>query len=183
MNLGIDLDGVVCDFASAANQFLADNLRVEPIAIDRWDWYKGYGPDVEPVWKYLWDHAVPHGFFRCIEPVYGAHRGLIELRERGHVIVFCTARPMAAAVDTEAWLKDFGFGDCPVFVTASAEAKRHLGVDVLLDDRPDTVQAYAETGKRSVLYRQPWNREAWRLSTGVRSWQQFVGLVEAMGRV
>ena len=177
MNLGIDLDGVVCDFATKANEWLADELEVERIAIDRWDWYESYGPEGKFAWDLLWNVEVPKGFFRRMAPVYGAHSGLSRLRRGGHTLVFCTARPMAAAADTETWLEDFGFGDCPLFVTASAEAKRHLGVDLLLDDRPDTVQAHAG----GVLYRQPWNREAW-LSTGnsVRSWDQFVGMVEAM---
>ena len=180
--LGIDLDGVVCDFASAANEWVAAQMGVTPIKTDRWDWYLGYGEGVEEVWGRLWAEAVPDGLFLACNPIDGALDALDDLWSGGYTLVFCTARPMSAAVDTEAWLKMHGFGTCPLFVTADSRSKRHLGVDLLIDDKPETIGRHRADGRQAVLFKQPWNRDYWHKLPSVSGWSEVVELAEAMSR-
>lgn len=180
MNLGIDLDGVVCDFAAKANGYLADQFEVDPIEVDRWDWYKGYGEGVEEVWEHLWNVEVPNGFFRVMDPVYAAHTALTQLRLQGHTLVFCTARPMVSAADTQAWLEDFGFGGHHLFVTGDSKAKQHMGVDLLIDDKSATICKHRGRGKDAVLFKQPWNRDHWHKVPSVGNWYEVLDLVEAL---
>lgn len=180
LTLGIDLDGVVCDFPSAANDYLCSELECSPLPVDKWDWYKGYGEAVEPVWQRLWDEVVPGGFFLTVDEVSGACDALDHLRRQGHTLVFCTARPMCGAVDTEAWLEMHGFAGHPLFVTADSKAKQHMGVDLLIDDKSATIRKHLSLGKHAVLFKQPWNRDHWHKVPSVSGWGEVIGLVEAM---
>lgn len=178
--IGIDLDGVVCDFATAANDWLSIQMDTNPIGIDRWDWYKGYGDGVEDAWSRLWNEEVPNGFFLTVDPIPGALDALDDLRRMGHTLVFCTARPMCAAVDTEAWLEMHDFKGHPLFVTASAKAKQHMGVDLLVDDKVETVNKHRARGKDAVLFKQPWNVTSWHKVPSVLTWTEVIELVEAI---
>lgn len=180
LTLGIDLDGVVCDFGGKANQWLADQLDALPIPIDRWDWYKGYGDEAGPLWEQLWDAQVPGGFFLTVDEVPGACDALDDLRRSGHTLVFCTARPMCAASDTEAWLEMHGFAGHHLFVTADSKAKVHMGVDLLFDDKADTIIRHRAAGKNAVLFKQPWNRDHWHQVPSVSGWHEVIHLVEAL---
>lgn len=181
--LGIDLDGVVCDFATAANEYMAGTLGVPPIAIDRYDWWRGYGAThnqgvVEQAWESLWNEAVPKGFFLGVGPVPGAIDALNDLREKNYTLVFCTARPVASASDTQAWLDGYGFGGHALFITGSAKAKRYMGVDLLLDDRGDTVQRHLKAGKKAALFQQPWNAKDWLDMPSVANWGLFLAALD-----
>lgn len=180
LSLGVDLDGVVCDFAKAANEWLADQMGVTPIDVDKWDWYRGYGDEVLPLWDQLWEREVPNGFFLTVEEVPGACDALDTLRRSGHKLVFCTARPMCSGVDTEAWLEMHDFKGHPLFVTANAKAKQHLGVDLLIDDKVETVNKYRALGKDAVLFKQPWNVTAWHKVPSVYDWNEVIELVGAL---
>lgn len=180
LTLGIDLDGVVCDFATAANDWLSAELECSPLPVDRWDWYKGYGDAVLPLWDQLWNVEVPSGFFLTVDEVPGACDALNDLRRDGHTLVFCTARPMCGAVDTEAWLEMHGFGGHHLFVTADSKAKQHMGVDLLIDDKSATICKHRALGKNAVLFKQAWNRDHWHKVPSVSGWGDVLSLVEAL---
>lgn len=180
LTLGLDLDGVVCDFPTAANGWLASQLGQSPMSVDRWDWYKKYGTCVEPVWDRLWNEEVPNGFFLTVDEIPGACDALDVLRRQGHRLVFCTARPMCAAVDTEAWLEMHDFKGHPLFVTADSKAKQHMGVDLLIDDKSETVRKHRSVGKQAVLFKQPWNRDHWHKLPSVSGWDEVIELVGAL---
>lgn len=182
MKLGIDLDGVVCDFPLQANAYLAGELGVPPIKVDRWDWYEGYGPDVKPVWQRLWDEEVQKGFFSTVPEAPGAIDGLGQLRDRGHQLVFITARPLAAGEDTQTWLDERGFGGHHLIVCPKSKSKQFTDPDILLDDKGDTVYRQLSVGKSSVLFKRPWNRDWWSRVPSVSGWSEFVQLVDAIGQ-
>lgn len=180
LTLGIDLDGVVCDFPTAANLHLADMLGADPIPVDRWDWYKSYGEDVEDEWIALWDEYVPGGFFLTLDEISGACDALDVLRRLGHKLVFCTARPLCAGQDTEAWLEMRGFGGHALFVTGDSRTKQYLDVDLLIDDKSATICKHRALGKDAVLFKQPWNRDHWHKVPSVSGWDEVLELVGAL---
>lgn len=180
MRLGIDMDGVCADFGKAANDIIAKELGVSPITIDRWDWYKGYGDEVGPVWESIWTDHVADGLFAGLEPIDGALEGLEALRSAGHTVIFVTARPTGAATDTALWLDSQGFGDCPLILTTEFSTKVHVDVDVLLDDMGDTILRHLGVGKAAVLFKQHHNREWWHRVPSVGGWSEFVTMVEKL---
>lgn len=183
MRLGIDLDGVVADFATAANGWLAIELNREPLPVDRWDWYKSYDTPTSPVdevWERLWSEEVPSGFFLAVSPDGEALSALDVLAAQGHEVVFITARPAAAAADTQRWLEVQGLGGHPLIFTLSMETKRFTDTDLLLDDKGETVLAHLQLAKPAVLFKRPWNREWWSRVPSVSSWGEFVQVVEKL---
>lgn len=182
MRLGVDLDGVVADFASAANAWLANELGVAPVVVDRWDWYKSYGGDVEPVWSRLWDEEVPAGFFERVDTMPGALNGLDVLSAQGHELVFITARPATAAFDTKRWLDRLELGHHPLIFTFSMKTKRFTDTDLLLDDKGETVLSHLQLAKPAVLFKRDWNREWWHRVPSVSTWDEFVQMVEEVGK-
>lgn len=181
MRLGIDLDGVVADFPRRANEWLSKEMNCPPIAIDRWDWYKGYGGDVEETWERLWNEEVPNNsFFSTIYEVPGALDGLRDLRAAGHQLVFITARPAAAGPCTEQWLDARGLGGHHLILALTSKAKQFTDTDTLLDDKGETVYRHLSHGKSAVLFKRPWNREWWSRVPSVSGWPEFIQTVEAM---
>src|SRR5690554_5453269 len=58
--VAIDIDGVTAEFAHAANNWLAGLLGTTTQPIDRWDWYRNYGPDGETAWAEFWKMTSKH---------------------------------------------------------------------------------------------------------------------------
>lgn len=181
MRLGIDLDGVVCDFPVWANSFLASRLNVKPIPVSRWDWYKDYGDGVDAVWDHIWSDEVPHNeFFLNVPEAPGAIDGLMKLRGGGHQLVFITARPATGAVDTVEWLKRRDLDGHHLLFAPDSKTKQFTDTDILLDDKGDTVFRHLQLGKSSVLFKRPWNREWWHRVPSISGWPEFVQLVEGL---
>lgn len=157
MNLGIDLDGVVCDFASKANAHIARRLIRRELPVTKWDWYNDYGIEGRAVFRHIMSVEARRGFFADLVPLPGAIDSLLRLDSQGHSIHFLTHRPKAATADTETWLNYHDLSHLPVTVVDSPEDKTAFPCDVFLDDRPETIRAALASGAKGFVYLQPWN--------------------------
>lgn len=181
LRVGIDLDGVVCDFPLWANSYIANRLDRRPLPVDRWDWYRSYGEGVDVVWDDIWADEVPNkGFFADVPEAPGAVDGLSALRAAGHQLVFITARPVAAGVDTVEWLKRRDLDGHHLILSPNSKTKQFTDTDTLLDDKGDTVFRHLSLGKSAVLFKRPWNREWWSRVPSVSGWPEFVQLIQKM---
>lgn len=160
MRIGLDIDGVVCDFANAANQYLADKLGVAPLPVNCWDWYKGYGIESEKAWKDFWKWVQFHetGFFESLEPEPDALEGIDRLENQGHDVCFITARPLWAKEATTEWFKNHWFGHLDIHFE---KVKHVVDRDLYVDDAVHQVTALQAEGKRAVLMLQPHNVQEW----------------------
>lgn len=160
MRIGLDIDGVVCDFANAANRHLANDLDVAPRPVNRWDWYKSYGHEAERAWKRFWTWVQFHqtGFFEGLEPEPYALEGIDRLENQGHDVCFITARPLWAKEATTEWFKNHWFGHLDIHF---AKDKHTIDRDLYVDDAVHQVTALQDHGKRALLMLQPHNVTAW----------------------
>ena len=158
MRIGLDIDGVVCDFANPANEYIANSLGVEPILVDRWDWYKGYGVGSSKAWKEFWKHVQFHetDFFSSLPPEPFAIEGIKQLLEQGHEVEFVTARPVWSAPATTIWTAEHGV---PLPINWR-KRKYEVPFDLYVDDSTEQVKSLREHDKRAVLMVQPHNAKA-----------------------
>lgn len=161
MRIGLDIDGVVCDFANPANEYIANLHGVAPIPVDRWDWYKGYGVRSEEAWQTFWqdvERSSKQSFFESLEPEPYALEGIDRLENQGHDVCFITARPLWAKEATEEWFKNHWFGHLDIHFE---KVKHVVDRDLYVDDAVHQVTALQAEGKRAVLMLQPHNVQEW----------------------
>lgn len=174
MKLGVDLDGVVCDFQTPANEWLAAKAGVPVLPVDCWDWFKAY-PNGGVLWDQLWNHAADKDLFISLKAFPAAHLVLNHLWGVGHDITFITFRPQWAREQTEEWLHRNGFGGFPLVFTAN---KGEVPWDLLLEDNGPCVAELVQQGRNAVLFRRPWNTEFWNRVPDIDSWWAFKNLVK-----
>jgi uncharacterized protein len=176
VKLGIDLDGVVADFAAAANEWLANHLDHEPLDVCEWDWFKNY-PDGAEAWQDFWRHVHESEFMLGLSPGPYAVECLLLLADKGHDIHFVTARSEKLEEQTRRWLDKHG-----LHFDLSHQREKHLADrDLYLDDHIENYWSLLTQRKDVVLFVQPWNVNAYLNDltvVGVTSWPEFVAHVE-----
>jgi hypothetical protein len=153
--VGIDLDGVVVDFAATANRWLATYLNVSEQPVDQWNWYLNYDhPDRDVAWKSMWREFNHGDLFGQCEPVVGAGPAVQLLDALGHEVVFITHRNPSTAAVTAYWLDVYGLN----FPVVYERDKWTFSCDVYVDDKPENVYSLIDNHKRAILFDQPWNK-------------------------
>jgi 5'(3')-deoxyribonucleotidase len=161
VTVAIDVDGVIADFVGLVRKELrlpkdweptCWNIAKDPIAIGR--------PSAWLVELYerpgVCDAIPPY------ESEVAELKSIMTRHAQRADFVFATS-PMANnrtwTHDREAWLRDQGFDDVPVIHT---HRKDLVDADVLLDDKPENVVAFAarRAGRAGILRKRPWNESA-----------------------
>ena len=179
MRLGIDLDGVVADFASGwVNRYNSEfDSELSSEQINHWDAMGNltHFESMGAFWR--WAARGERGsIFRHLEPYPGAVETLDRL-SRNHEIVIITAKPDWAVHDTFAWMADHRIPTREIHVT---EAKWRVPCDVYLDDSPRQIDELHRNRPEAVVCRfvRPWNEPFPGVRT-IRDWDEFETLVDA----
>lgn len=188
MKLGIDLDGVVCDFANKANAYIWERLPEgarpsRPAPVDKWDWFTHYGAAGKRLFKQIMEVEAGLGFFAGLESLPHAVKSLQHLGRvpivagvQQHYVTYLTHRPKLAAYDTQWWLDHHRLPGSLILVD-EPEDKLDYGCDLYLDDRPETVDTLRRAGREALLFRQPWNTAWWSNLPSVGTWPEFFAFV------
>jgi len=155
-----DVDGVVADLHPAwyrlYNEACGDTLRPEDVKT--WDTHL-YAKHGSRVYDFLY---APELYFH-VEPVVGAHAGIMALRQRGHRIVYVSSCVDHMIDPKVGWLKHHGFltntgRSYNDFVAVND--KTLIAGDTLIEDSLANVVAWTDAHqRRAVLLDRPWNRE------------------------
>lgn len=154
--LGLDLDGIVFDFCTAANSVLVTMGYDDP---GPWiDWQHAAKACPEG-WDRLWDEGIEiHALFDHGAPgdvVYaGAKEFVAELTKDWHVVAV-TSRPKSAEPDTLRFLDYLGIDDYLMF--PDLKHKYMAGCHVYIEDAPEAVGALWSAGCNVVVFDRPWN--------------------------
>lgn len=161
MRVGVDLDGVVYDFAASVREYLVgcgwDRAKCTPATT--WEFYRDWGlSDREFV--DVCNDGVDHGvIFTHGDPEPGSSEALYRIREAGHTIHVVTDRkfgkPGAAAEATISWLArhDLPFDD----ITFTSD-KRCANLATMVDDKLSNYDQLEKSGVWTYLLDRPWNR-------------------------
>lgn len=167
--IGLDLDGVVIDAVPSLNLAMSELTasHIKPAA--EWNWYKAY-PGGEEAFASLFtpEHRQ---VWQAMRPVQGALRGVKFLHHR-YRLMFITRREASDLGEVTAeWLSRHGLGDIPIH---HSPTKTELPCTVHVDDKPSTVAAFLDSGRDALLFRQPWNHDAWKQLPGVHGWPNLL---------
>lgn len=163
--LGVDLDGVVADFAEGLRHVAAEWLGVTPDALPR---EVAYG---FPEWKLdaYGGYAALHRFavkqrdlFRTLPPLPGAPAALRRLSARDVRIRIITHRlyikwfHQEAVGQTVEWLEHHGI---PYWDLCFMRDKGAVGADLYVEDAPENIARLREAGAEVLVLRNSTNRQ------------------------
>jgi len=154
--VGVDVDGVlasqiepVLDLLRA--QGLANGLAEDDIT----DWH--FKIDGKDIAKEIERALLDDKFVESIDVRPGADKALGEIYKRYHVVI-ATARPVKSQAATIAWLEKHFKHRYHEYANTALVSKSKLGLDVLIDDNPETAKEFADSEGLAILFDQPWNR-------------------------
>lgn len=116
-------------------------------------------------------------FFANLDPIHGALEGMKQLHDDGHEVIIASKVPLNAGIGFYGkveWIrKNLPWFDLNNFV--GVQRKTLLKGDVLLDDSPNNVKLFQDTGRQVVIFNRPWNQNIPGLRAN--SWTQFVDMI------
>ena len=159
VRVGLDLDGVCCDYVAYLGAYLLRSGRVgplpEPVTYRLAEWFETEGERIA-----AHRAAVADGLHRDAPPVPGAVAGVAALRTLGAEAVAVSARGSYAEdrgqvlLDIKVWAQTYGIVFDDVRLGRPKAAAR---CDVYVDDSPADVAALRAAGQLTVVFGQPWN--------------------------
>ena len=175
--VGIDMDGVLCDFTNAAARrikeiynveldlakikepSLAKNLLEQVVDPDFITW----GRPFEEVKEEIYDRVCNSGFFLKLEPFDSAIDAVKELYKAGCKIIFVT-KPLTwgiSAPEKAEWLAGhFDDIEYSLMMVDTLELKSLISLDVLVDDDPRCLGTTWETGSAiPICINRSWNED------------------------
>ena len=150
----LDMDGVLCDFVSAA--LVANGSELKHDQITEWDMAKILGKSPADFWQAM----NRDGFWFDLAPYPGLALFFAAMRSCGEVY-FCTspAKHYGCASDKIAWLrKHLGdeATDGRFFICKDKDMLARPG-RILVDDYDSNIDKWNTAGGHGVLFPRPWN--------------------------
>jgi 5'-nucleotidase len=181
--LGVDLDGVCGDHATAFREVVALERGVDPETLppqQTWNFHE-WGLTDETFEQIHRRAILDHRMFRSMPPIEGAAEALWRLSDAGCWIRVITHRLYAnwghavAVADTVAWLDDVGI---PYRDICFLGNKPEVEADAYIDDAPHNIAELRRAGNPVIVFDQPYNREL----DGLRAetWAEVEGLVTGL---
>lgn len=178
MRIAVDLDGVVYPFIE---EFIGwyNVIQGESLCIPReWEPWVSWGWTQEQ-FAYMMGRFTTHrGFAGASHPIAGARPSLWELHDNGHTLNIVTQRLHTSGAygqvqaDTAAWLDEHDIPFDAAHYLTPHESKDCVAFDVLIDDRPSTIEEIPNC----IAFDQPWNQTA-RATWRAHSWLEVEAIV------
>lgn len=164
----IDMDSVICDLMTEwhrrYNRDYGDNLSVEKLT----DWHSEWFVTPDCGFK-IYDYLDEPGLFACLKPMPGAVEVLSRLAMRYDILIVTSSRT-TAYTEKEQWVTEhlpFIGRDNLVFT----HRKDMVRGDLLFDDAPHNLKAFAATGRLAVAMDYPYNQQL--TCPRVKTWFEF----------
>lgn len=158
MRILVDVDGVICNFCQVYLHELAMFSGRYHKESDVTDWHFDKCVSSEAEDRAVWRWLQVEDAVRTIPEYPGATDFLASLRARGQVVAVTTpANTPRWCYERTQWLLDRGFKSEEIIF---AKDKSLVRGDVLIDDHPENVNAFAGAGGVGILLDRPWNRSA-----------------------
>jgi 5'(3')-deoxyribonucleotidase len=162
--IGIDMDGVLCDFVGAfldkVDNFYRVKIEESEIVSPKLAVYVNERLPEEHKGKNseeLYYRLCNYHFFRGLKPYAGAIETVKELAKENE-IVFIT-RPVDYRDSTsakESWLREYFYDiKYDLIFVSSFEAKRHIACDLIVDDDPRVMESVRK--QIPIIINRPWN--------------------------
>ncbi len=204
--VGIDMDGVLCDYEGFLRQVTAESLGIDPADIPTSNTWGFSNWPFDNIAHYQAMHlkaVAEHDMFANLDQIDGASDTLWKLNDTHDELRFriVTHRYMSfqteelkqkagkrinakVTTDTVNWLQQprpdglplIPFHDLAILGTTKAD-KASVGCDLYIDDSPGNIQALRASGNDAIIFTQEYNKDL----PGARAnnWAQVAALIEA----
>lgn len=164
MKIGIDMDGVLCDFVKGYNALAKAHLNINlPYPAQTWNWHLDNGmtqAQADRLWEII-KTTTFHGTLLPLDGAIEAIERLNKLSHQGNDIYFITSRSGALAkFYAEMWLAFHGM-DRPTVLIAKDKGPIAAGLllDMFVDDLPDNIVTVGKaSAARLYLIDHPYNQ-------------------------
>ena len=173
LRIGVDIDDVllnlISEFLIHYNQQYSSELTLDEI--HSYSLGKVIGISFEKAVGLFYEFYETDSFKYGLYPVNGAVEGIARLKQNGIILEAITARPEILREITHKQLDKYFSNSFEKIHIMDLSSKENLGrgkgkheiclergIEVMIDDRPETVKDCAKAGIQGILYEQPWNR-------------------------
>lgn len=152
--LGLDVDSVLCESIPSLLYRINREcgVQLEKDDVVQWDFPVGESTLGELILEAFRDPV----FVKALPPMEGAVEAVKRLAIDFEIIVV-TSRKQLTVDATREWVARY-FGVLPVIHVGDGETKNGHDLDILVDDAPHNILAFADSGRPALLFDQPWNQ-------------------------
>ena len=164
----VDMDDVLAEFTKEwlgrYNKDYNDNLTAE--SFDGWDAISSVKPECgDAIFGYFSDL----GIYRHLEPKAGSQEVIAELVELGAEVIIVTDSPRGCAYGDESWKGSNPADDKRAWLAEHfpmvsqdnvviCRKKWLVQGDILIDDKPATIEKFQQEGRKILAMEMPYNR-------------------------
>lgn len=164
----VDMDDVLAEFTeewlSRYNLDYNDSITAE--AFDGWDAVKHVKPECG---NKIFEYFKAPGIYRHLKPKEGSQEVIAELIELGAEIIIVTDSPMGCTFGSENWQGSNPTDDKRAWLLEHfpmissdnvivARKKWYVMGDILIDDKPATIEKFQELDRKIIAMDMPYNR-------------------------
>lgn len=160
-DVGIDLDGVMYDFAWVFHKYAQDRMGKELSEPSTWDFYREWGMTDEQFNEWLEDGVKNLRLFDYLNPLFNTHEGWKLLKDNNIKIHVLTHRSPHSYEQTVQWLVKNNLIPDSLHFGQNKTILKTLAQDecAAIDDMVQFYDSYNKEGVLSFLRTQPWNQE------------------------
>ena len=177
MRIIVDQDQVLCKWVERVLEWYNEDKGTSFTKNDigTWDMKMNLGPQSEDFLRSCMRYP---DFYKELDEIEGAVRGMKKLVDAGHDVIIATAVPKCAGIAYHGkleWIrKHMPWFKLENFV--AIQRKSLLSGDILLDDGPHNIKQWLDTGRQAVVFDAPWNKEQ-KATARVKHWNEFIAYV------
>lgn len=162
-DVGIDMDGVMYDFAGAFRGYCENRLQVNaPLPEPRhWEFYEDWGLDKETFYEWLTDSTINDSLFYRGNAYDNTIAGWRKLKDMGLRIHIMTHRHIESVGQTAEWLYEHGFIPDSMHFGVDKTILEAMAIDqaAAIDDYTKYYDDYEKVGVKAFLRTHPWNAD------------------------
>lgn len=161
-DVGIDLDGVLFDFARVVTAVFSKHLDTQLPLPKKWEFFDEWGMTAPQFYSLLDELTVETEFFNSESPIVKTMSGWQKLREQDLRLHIITHRSHYAYDQTVHWLERYRLiPDSLHFSGDKAPILQSLTIDesAAIDDNIDQYLCYTDMGTRCYMFNHSWNME------------------------
>lgn len=162
-DVGIDMDGVMYDFANTFKSYCENRLQVNsPLPEPKhWEFYEDWGLDKETFYDWLTDATVNDSLFYRGNAYDNTMAGWRKLKAMGMRIHVLTHRHIEAVGQTAEWLQDHNFVPDSIHFGFDKTLLEAIAIDqaAAIDDYTKYYDEYEQVGVKAFLRTHEWNKD------------------------